>query len=319
MNKPFPYDDTFLARWLDGSLTPEELEAFRADKDFAAFQRIAESSMDLETPAMRSIEGAWEHFIQKRSESESIDKLAPSRKATVRRLSRWWTSAAAAIAILIVSYVVFFHNTQEHITTAIAEKQRVSLPDGSTAFLNAVSSLKWSSSDYADVRTIHLDGEAFFEVKEGSTFSVHTANGTVQVLGTSFNVRSRTKSLRVSCYTGKVGVHFSEPDDQEELTPGNGLAAEDGEVIDLFVIRENRKAPTWSEGESRFDEAAISEVFNELERQYEVSVQYPETLREISAYNGGFPHGDLNTALKVICSSIDYQFSIDGKKVSIYK
>ena len=43
-------DDTFLARWAAGELSPQELEAFKKSKDYPVFKKINDASLLLETP-----------------------------------------------------------------------------------------------------------------------------------------------------------------------------------------------------------------------------------------------------------------------------
>jgi len=49
-----------------------------------------------------------------------------------------------------------------------------------------------------------LFGKAYFDVDKGKTFTVKTDLGTVQVLGTRFDVESRDSIFKVVCYEGSV-------------------------------------------------------------------------------------------------------------------
>lgn len=77
------------------------------------------------------------------------------------------------------------------------------LPDGSQIYLNHQSTISYDQ-DF-NPRTIHLDGEAFFTVVPSkSTFTVTTAYGDVEVLGTEFNVRTSTNLIVVDVKKGLV-------------------------------------------------------------------------------------------------------------------
>jgi len=56
--------------------------------------------------------------------------------------------------------------------------------------LNSKSTISFNKTDWKNNRQLTLDGEAYFKVEKGSTFTVNTNNGSVTVLGTQFNVNS---------------------------------------------------------------------------------------------------------------------------------
>lgn len=85
------------------------------------------------------------------------------------------------------------------------EVKTVEFPDGSIAFLNASSSVRYDE-DFTS-RMVSQTGEVFYEVKkEDEPFVVITEVGMVQVLGTKFNVNSRNDQLEVDVEEGSVEV-----------------------------------------------------------------------------------------------------------------
>lgn len=106
----------------------------------------------------------------------------------------------------------------ETFKTENGEIASLTLPDNSQVTLNAGSQVVYSGNRFNTRRKIQLTGEAYFKVTKGNTFSVVTTEGTVTVLGTTFNVRSRDEKLSVFCYTGKVKV--SDPFKAVYLTKG---------------------------------------------------------------------------------------------------
>ena len=85
---------------------------------------------------------------------------------------------------------------------------RIVLPDGSVVKLNANTKIEYPQHFYRGIRIVKLSGEAFFEVAKDSVhpFKIETANATVEVLGTSFNVSAypNTNKVEVNVETGKV-------------------------------------------------------------------------------------------------------------------
>ncbi len=79
----------------------------------------------------------------------------------------------------------------------------IELPDGSLAYLNHNSFLKYYG-DF-DPRSMELSGEIFFNVSEGETpFIVYTDLCEIKVLGTKFNVKSDKQETEVEVEQGSV-------------------------------------------------------------------------------------------------------------------
>ncbi|MEM6967416.1 MAG: FecR domain-containing protein [Bacteroidota bacterium] len=312
MKEKFEKDDTFLARWLAGELTDAELREFESDEHFESFKKIAAFSAALKTSDWKSKEEAWKHF----KKTTDIAQKSPSAK--IRSFDFRWLLAAAAIGILLVGYLAFFQNNIHTFSTPMAVKETFTLPDGSQVTLNASSKVAFDKKDFSNNRLLDLEGEAYFEVAEGSKFSVKTPNGSVEVLGTTFNVFSRKNKLEVNCYTGKVGVYFEDRRRMTPLNPKNGLIALNKKVV-MVTKAELEKSPAWTSGNSKFSQVDFTEVIEELERQFDIKISYPEILKNIRDYNGGFPHDDLETALKVIFPAIGYQYKINKQEVTVFK
>ncbi|MEL7343056.1 MAG: FecR domain-containing protein, partial [Bacteroidota bacterium] len=194
----FPHD-SFLAKWLSGELSDAEWDAWKEEAGEEELQRIINTVDHWEVPATRSKDEAWTQFAAGLQDIE--EKSTPVRSLRPLR----WISVAAAV-IVLASVAFLLRDTTQTYTTSIGGKEIVSLPDGSTVQLNANSSLSFDPADWEDERSVQLDGEAFFSVAEGKTFTVQTDQGSVSVLGTSFNVHDRPESWSVQCYTGKVEV-----------------------------------------------------------------------------------------------------------------
>ncbi|MEL6655145.1 MAG: FecR domain-containing protein [Bacteroidota bacterium] len=304
-------DDTFLARWLSGDLTPEEEATFAAREDAELLRKIAETSAELEPP-QRDQAASWEALQQ---------KVRPAKKpARVRRLGNWWRYAAAAAVLLLAVYYVALPDSQSWTTISapLAEKTVVELPDGSEVWLNAGSELRYQSGQFNRSRLVELKGEAFFDVVPGASFEVSTTQGTVSVLGTTFDVYARLQQFRVACYSGKVGVEYSTEEPQEILEPGQLIEVKEDEMS-RGSIDAAKEMPEWTSGLSEFNDADFKTVIEELERQYAIQVNYPAHLDTLRGYNGGFPHRALESALQIVFSSVDCQYRIDDKVVDVFQ
>ena len=188
--------DTLYARWLSGELTEAEQDQLINPEELAELESIVAVSDSLTLPKYDA-EAAYQQFKKKQPEKKT---------AKVRSFNpRWLMGLAAGLALLIGAITFFGNRTQEAIAP-YATTTNHTLPDQSNIILNDGSRISYQEGKWTEDRTVRLEGEAFFSVQKGSTFKVVTPNGTVEVLGTQFNVRAWGEKLYVECYEGKVKV-----------------------------------------------------------------------------------------------------------------
>ncbi len=285
-------DDTILARWLAGQLTEEELLEFQNSEEFEAYQSIANASARFEKPAFDK-EKLYNTITSKR-DSENPSKVIP--------LKTW--RYAIAIAASLVLIFGFLFNTKTY-QTNYGEQLSVVLPDNSEVHLNANSKLSHSRFFWSSNRSVSLEGEGYFKVEKGQTFSVKTNYGLVSVLGTEFNIRSRKSSYQLACYEGKVQFHQTGTNASEILTAGKAIYIENGRILkDSTTALE----PSWLKGISTFDNASLKDVLNEIEMQYGLNI-VPNNVDMSKRFSGFFVHDNLNEALESVLTpmSISYR------------
>ena len=231
-------------------------------------------------------------------------------KGKITVLWKWGLAAAAALTMMIW----FNYLTAKETTYAQAgEQKEFTLPEGSTVLLNAGSVLSFKESSFNEKRQLYLNGEAFFKVKPGSTFTVYTDLGNIAVLGTSFNVFTRGERFEVSCFTGKVKVSA---DQQEQLITAGQKTIKNGNTIAAEPFTPAGESPGWAKGKFSFDNQPLSEVIAELERQYNITVDLNPELESLP-YTGFFESGDLDEALKLITWPLHLQVVKKGKSITI--
>jgi ferric-dicitrate binding protein FerR (iron transport regulator) len=101
------------------------------------------------------------------------------------------------------------------------QKTLITLPDKSKVWLNAKTTLKYSSDFNQKNRELYLDGEAYFDVaKKKIPFIVHTSAINLKVLGTAFNVKcySDEKTVEATLVRGSLKI--------EKFSTVNGLSEE---------------------------------------------------------------------------------------------
>ncbi|MEM8895418.1 MAG: FecR domain-containing protein [Bacteroidota bacterium] len=245
---------------------------------------------------------SWENISsQIREEEEAEGKVRPL----------WIVSGvAASIVVLIAMTWVFLvdNSTSVEVMANAGDHVVHELPDGSAVTLNALSSIQYSE-DWD--RVVALEGEAFFDVVEGGTFVVATPRGSVSVLGTSFNVRSRGAVFEVACKTGRVEVAVNDHPIGVQISAGE-MVAFNGEELTKGARSEN-EVGNWMEGEFYFSDKTVSEVFAEVERQYDtqIAITNGDTLKFTGYF---FKESSLEETMELICTPIGLTFEqVDGE------
>ncbi len=303
MDNNFENNDILLAQWLSGELKGDALKSFEASKDFKKYKKIIDAAAELKVP---SVDVKAKLEAQKKYNA-SLDH---SKKTKIVNLKPWLWSAAAAIAILLVA-LPFMHPTIT-VSTEIAETKVHVLPDGSELTLNAASSITYQKDKFLKNRTLKLDGEAYFKVQKGSTFTVNSSSGSVQVLGTAFNIYDRSSTFKVYCNHGKIKVTSG----TRELILKKNMAAFAKPKIPLTLAQNKEILPTWRDGKSTFTKATLNDVFAEMERQFDVKIN-SELVDAKRLYTGFFSYNSLETALHQVCTPMNVKYTIFDNKITL--
>ena len=298
----YSQDETFLARWISGELTPEELNEFKKTEDYVVLNIINDASETLEAPKFDQqalFNKLKLHKLNKPRQEKKVIKLIPN-----------WTYAVAA-SIIIALGIFYSLNIESQFHTGFGEQLAVLLPDNSEVQLNANSELNFKSRNWENSRKLNLNGEAFFDVEKGQKFTVYTDEGSVEVMGTEFNVISRSHYFEVQCQEGKVKVTSNLADGEIILLPGNAVRFVNNkwEKWDYDI-----KEPNWLLGESTFHNTPLSQVIIALENQFKITFD-PSNVDLSERFTGGFTHKDLNLALKTVMIPMDISYSAENNKV----
>jgi len=289
------FDDTFLARWMDSTLTKEELTLFKKHPEYLKYVQIKQVSNQLSFSDY-NVDNAFEKFKAKKT----------AKKKTIVIPMYKYIGAIAATVILLFG-IFTFYNSPNNYKTGVASTETILLPDGSEVLLHSNSLVK-VNKNWGKDRSLELQGQAFFKVKKGKKFSVHTSLGKVQVLGTQFSVTNYNKDLfTVKCFEGKVRV--TTPEKTLILTKGDAYQWTGSNNITWTF---DQTAPSWiSKHLVTFNKVPLSVVALSLENHYSIKIINPENIPSSNLFTGNYTTKDLDTALYTIFSTVGlkYEFS----------
>ncbi|MRG49020.1 DUF4974 domain-containing protein [Chitinophaga sp. SYP-B3965] len=209
-------------------------------------------------------------------------------------------------------------NNKEMATLSVpaGKDYKVTLSDGTEIFMNSATSLRFPISfNNASTREVTITGEAYIKVTKDPShpFIVNTPEGSVQVLGTEFNINSYEKGdFHVALVEGKV--QFKAGRDSAILKPGfsavyknNNIQTERFDADDVL---------SWRKGIFLFNDKALEEVFKVIPRWFgqEVVIDNPTVGKE--HFTGLFDRNKtIQQNLDVLKAYNGIDYSIDGNNV----
>ncbi|PBI90901.1 fec operon regulator FecR [Flavobacterium sp. ACN2] len=205
------------------------------------------------------------------------------------------------------------------LSTPTGGQYNIVLADGTKVFLNAVSSIKYPTQFNGDQRIVELEGEAYFEVAKNKSkpFLVKSANQTIEVLGTHFNVHAYNNESVVKTTLLEGSVAVSSKNQKAILKPGQ--QSNISESSSKIAVKEvdTEAAIAWKNGRFKFDNADLKSVMKQLERWYGIKVEYRGDVSDVRFNGGTFRNKNLSEVLKVLELS-NIKFKVEGKTIIVY-
>lgn len=262
-------------------------EDFATIQNLQAITHLASSSVDLK----KGKEG-YMHIEQK------------NRRRKIWLAGKKIIGYAALIAITFMVTHVFTRVPESSSDTAISsiqelyvpagQRARITLPDGSTAWLNAGSSLLYPSV-FGKERKIRLEGEGFFDVAKDSDrpFIVETGDIEIKALGTQFNVSNYPKAnlLSTTLTEGSILVYQTGKENSGQLLkPNQQLIVENGK----FRLEKNIDLDDllWKEGIYSFKKEKMRNIIKKLELYFDVGITVANPRILEYEYTGKFRQRD---------------------------
>lgn len=291
-----------IKKWLNNELSEAEAESFKALDDAKLCEEIIEEAQRFKGDTQAKV-----------ASFNELDQLLPTQNKVISL--NWMKIVSSIAAILVVGIAMFSlldKNKMSTFETDYAQNEIITLPDNSIVNLNQLSQLEYNAADWDKARTLKLNGEAYFDVEKGKRFDVKTNQGIISVLGTEFNVLSRDSIFKVTCYEGLVQVNYNNKEVQLPAGTEFILKSENAKKTNIIVAE-----PYWIKNMSVFENAAIEDVFKELERQYKVSITH-DSNTELQ-FTGAFEHNNLENALKSITQPLNLTYIVKNNKEVIIK
>lgn len=190
------------------------------------------------------------------------------------------------------------------LTTPRGGQFQITLSDGTKVWLNAASSIQYPAAFTRNTRTVHLTGEAYFEVAKNSQqpFEVKTDKMNVRVLGTAFNIMAYNDEAETRTTLVNGAVNTVSGTSVIPLAPGQQAVTAISGRISKAMHPNMESVLAWKNGEFRFDGANITTIMRQVARWYDVEI----------VYEGKMP---ANEFYGVVSRKEDVQQLLDGLEI----
>jgi transmembrane sensor len=173
-----------------------------------------------------------------------------------------------------------------------------------------------------NTREVFLDCEGLFEVFHDSKtpFIVHANEAVITVLGTTFNVRSwsRSDQTTVAVVEGRVSLTSDRRSSgQEEVIISKNqvsILPANGSPIAPYNTDISRYL-SWRQRQMYFQSVPLGEVLDQLERWYGLKFQLPDASDADHRVTIFLEDQPVDEILEVIALTNNFQYKQDGKKI----
>lgn len=197
------------------------------------------------------------------------------------------------------------------------------LEDSTEVWLNAQTTLRYPEVFSDSMRVVEIAGEGYFKVakEQKRPFIVKTANQTIRVYGTEFNVNSYEDDEEVvtTLVSGSIAL-TSDLHSSNELLLAPGHQAVFNKSNDETAVKSvNTEVVTsWRNDMFVFDDLSLDKIMRQLSRWYDFEYEFLDEASSKIVFKGRIPrYGKFGNALSILEISGGLRFDVEGKKVFI--
>ena len=206
------------------------------------------------------------------------------------------------------------------LTTAKGETYILTLPDKSRVWMNAASSLTYTTTlNTHGVRRVKLEGEACFQVAkdEAHPFIVESRGQEVEVLGTHFNISAYGDEpvIKTTLIEGSVKVTANHR--SKTLKPNQQALFTGTDAIQVSDV-EAEYDVAWKNGFFLFNGERLESIMIKVARWYNVEVEYADPALKSKTFIGTISRFEkVSKVLNMLERTDVASFKIEGNKIVI--
>lgn len=256
----------------------------------------------------------------------AVEKARTRIRHTYMLLAGGVAAAAAAVLLLVLLLpqmggakdprsIILNSSDAVCIKVPMSSITEITLPDGTKAWLNAGTELRYAQTFNSKDRNIYLTGEGYFEVAHNKMlpFNVYTNSCKVTALGTKFNVFAYEGEQRTFAALLEGCISFEAGEESVVLAPGMIASYENSEISTASV--EAEQYTSWINGEIKYDEISLPEFLNRLSRLYIKEISYEKNILSARKFRAAFSQTEnFDDILKVISNLLPVKVKTSNGK-----
>lgn len=350
-----------LVRYVRGESDPEEQAEVRewiaSDTDHEDIILFVEKLLETSAEAKEDwdVDSAWlrynirhgrdfdEDTDDEAQEFDVVELQSRSAGAYRREKTGAFKWASVAIAAAMIGLIVFFtipvekesvsgeqSQTLKEIVSDYGQRTHFRLSDGTRVILNAGSKIKTPETFSDSVRSIQLEGQAFFDVSTDSArpFLVNTDRSVTEVLGTKFDIQAypEDEQVEVTVAEGKVALRAKQDTTNlkgKEITKNQKGSLSPTGVASVSEVQDLAVHVGWTEGKLVFSNEPFVRVKTTLERWYNIEIESDNSDQlNRRRFTGSFTDSQpMEEVLEAIALSLNmkYKKTISDRTYTIYE
>ncbi len=327
---------SLLAKYLAGETNQKEITAVEkwlalSAKNRAEFGKLRSDWKIMESMKQFDVDNAWKKLHGRILENEEPVLTSHMKGVEMKGHIAWRIPLRIAASLLIlvalgISIVIAVGRYQKvTITTSANDKLKtVTLPDGSTVTMNSRTTLSYMKHFKGNTRDVELSGEAFFEVTpdRSKPFVIQADEAAIKVVGTSFNVDTKSSPSTVEVYVASGIVEVYKPESKNNsvfLHPGEMGTVSKNIIHSKKASNEN--AIAWKTGRMDFRDIPLSQAVEMLNKMYRVNIICNEPGLVNTKVGGRYQYPDepLDTILTILCQQNFLKIEKSGDKIYLSK
>lgn len=303
--------------YLSGKATPEEFAALTAwageSPEHLRRYQLIRNIWEVAGPAFDP-----DDIKQEQAHQAVMKKLLLKRSP--QSFFVYWQRVAAVLLLplILLSAYLWIERADKEAPISYQEvfapygtHSKVNLPDGSVAWLNAGSSLKFPTVFKEGERSVLLDGEAYFEVESDTRnpFMVNTEVLTIKATGTAFNVEAYTQDTiaSVTMVKGKIDVTIGNAR-PFALKPGERMRYDTKQALCQVDNTDPYKWYAWKDGMLVFRDDPLDYVFKRIGQTFNVDIAIKDADIARHLYRATFEDESLDEILRLLKLTAPIQY-----------
>ena len=253
-----------------------------------------------------------------------------SRQYMQKKYSNLKKAFTVISAFLISVFILAFYwlNRQKNQTLQFKTSNNhiasVKLFDHSELTINGNSVVDVrSSSIFNPHRSITVDGEAFFNVKEKlflgrrQSFEVNSSLVKISVLGTSFNVNTKDSVTQIYLQEGKIILSNVYDNSIMTLEPGDyvWIDKHNKSIKKKRIV--NNLPMAWVNQSINFELNPVVEILEYLSNTQKAVLNLQTKKIDKKTFTGKFPTSDLKILTKALEEAFDIEIKLDGQTLIV--